>query len=94
MLSINLRGVSTKLNKYIIFTMQTYKEHIQSDIVVIYHGQQLTHCEDEVKSFVKSTSCPRVASYSPFDPIITPHELGHDCCSNCFPCANAMWMNV
>ena len=25
---INLRGVSTKLNKYIIFTMQTYKELI------------------------------------------------------------------
>ena len=26
---INLRGVSTKLNKYVIFTMQTYKELIQ-----------------------------------------------------------------
>ena len=23
---INLRGVSTKLNKYIVFTMQTYKK--------------------------------------------------------------------
>ena len=32
----------------------------QSDIVVIYHGQQLTHCEDEVKSFVKSKSCLRL----------------------------------
>ena len=55
----------------------------QSDIVVIYHGQQLTHCEDEVKSFVKSTSCLRVASYSAFDPNIKPVEPGHDCCSNC-----------
>ena len=26
---INLRGVSTKLNKYIVFTMQTYKELIE-----------------------------------------------------------------
>ena len=42
----------------------------QSDIVVIYHGQQLTHCEDKVKSFVKSQSCLRVASYSVFDPNI------------------------
>ena len=25
---INLRGVSTKLNKYIVFTMQTYKKNI------------------------------------------------------------------
>ena len=55
----------------------------QSDIVVIYHGQQLTHCEDEVKSFVKSTSCLRVASYSAFDPNIKPLEPAHDCCSNC-----------
>ena len=55
----------------------------QSDIVVIYHGQQLTQCEDEVKSFVRSTSCLRVASYSAFDPNIKPVEPGHDCCSNC-----------
>ena len=26
---INLRGVSTKLNKYIVFTMQTYKKLIE-----------------------------------------------------------------
>ena len=29
---INLRGVSTKLNKYIVFTMQTYKK--LSDIII------------------------------------------------------------
>ena len=29
---INLRGVSTKLNKYIVFTMQTYKKLIRSSI--------------------------------------------------------------
>ena len=27
---INLRGVSTKLNKYIVFTMQTYKKLFNS----------------------------------------------------------------
>ena len=27
---INLRGVSTKLNKYIVFTMQTYKKLINA----------------------------------------------------------------
>ena len=27
---INLRGVSTKLNKYIVFTMQTYKKLMMS----------------------------------------------------------------
>ena len=29
---INLRGVSTKLNKYIVFTMQTYKKLINKKL--------------------------------------------------------------
>ena len=32
---INLRGVPTKLNKYIVFTMQTYKKLITDKIVVV-----------------------------------------------------------
>ena len=31
---INLRGVSTKLNKYTVFTMQTYKK-LKTDTVMI-----------------------------------------------------------
>ena len=31
---INLRGVSTKLNKYIVFTMQTYKKLIVTSLFV------------------------------------------------------------
>ena len=41
---INLRGVSTKLNKYIVFTMQTYKKlkavHVSKAGVQIMHGTQ------------------------------------------------------
>ena len=39
---INLRGVSTKLNKYIVFTMQTYKKLINLQVVCLGefpHGQ-------------------------------------------------------
>ena len=32
---MNLRGVSTKLNKYIIFTMQTYKKLIRGVYVIV-----------------------------------------------------------
>ena len=32
---INLRGVSTKLNKYIVFAMQTYKELIKQTILCV-----------------------------------------------------------
>ena len=43
-----------------------------SDIVVIYHGQQLSHCEEDVKSFVRSDDCLREASYRPFDGNVRP----------------------
>ena len=33
---INLRGVSTKLNKYIVFTMQTYKKLNYNYILMTY----------------------------------------------------------
>ena len=36
---INLRGVSTKLNKYIVFTMQTYKK-LRIDMVEISKSLQ------------------------------------------------------
>lgn len=59
------------------------RDRCQSDVVVIYHGQQLTHCEDEVKDFVKSNGCLRVASYKAFDSNIEPLQPGHNCCSYC-----------
>ena len=38
---------------------------LSSYVVVIYHGQQLSHCEDDVKTFVHSDGCLRVVSYGP-----------------------------
>lgn len=54
-----------------------------SDIIVLFYGQQLSHCEDYVCSFLKSTTCYRVASYSSFDPDIAPLLPSHDCCNFC-----------
>ena len=55
----------------------------QADVVVIYHGNQLTHHEDNVKDFVRSNGCLRVASYRPLDKSIKPMLPAHDWCSNC-----------
>ncbi len=55
----------------------------QSDALIIYYGQQVIHCEDEVKTFLNSVGCYRVACLSPFDDQIKPLEPSHDCCSNC-----------
>ena len=45
---INLRGVSTKLNKYIVFTMQTYKKLIIASLFYVtfihsYCPQKVNH---------------------------------------------------
>ena len=51
--------------------------------IIIYHGNQLAHCKNEVKTFVQTDGCYRVAMYQPFDPVIAPMNDGHNCCSNC-----------
>ena len=51
---INLRGVSTKLNKYIVFTMQTYKKlNINVTLLQLVGGLYLlgTHLVDKFWSF-------------------------------------------
>ncbi|CAB4014650.1 ATP-dependent DNA helicase -like [Paramuricea clavata] len=52
-------------------------------IVIIYHGQQVTHCDKDVKEFVNTTGCYRLAAYVPFDPSIQPGAVKHDCCNYC-----------
>ena len=59
------------------------RDGLPSHVLVIYHGQQLSHCEEDVKDFVKSTGCLRVAAYKSFDDSIHPQQPGHSCCSHC-----------
>ena len=59
------------------------RDGLSSDVVVIYHGHQLSHCEDDVKTFVHSDGCLRVASYGPLDPDVQSLKPPHSCCSNC-----------
>ncbi|XP_028412038.1 mediator of RNA polymerase II transcription subunit 34-like [Dendronephthya gigantea] len=51
--------------------------------IIIYHGNQTAHCEDDVKHFVRTEGCYRVASLKPFVPNVVPVEPLHDCCSTC-----------
>lgn len=50
---------------------------------LVYHGQQLSQCEEGIKDFVKSEGCYRVAVYKTFDSSIKPVKPGYDCCSHC-----------
>ena len=46
---INLRGVSTKLNKYIVFTMQTYKKLISFYTIMEAFIHNNKNIRDEVE---------------------------------------------
>lgn len=59
------------------------RDGFPSDVVVYYYGQQLAHCEDDIRSFLKATDCYRIASYKTFDKDIVSLEPAHDCCNLC-----------
>jgi len=55
----------------------------KSHVVVIFHGQQVGHCEQEVKDFVRAKGCFRVAAYKTLDASIQLLEPLRDCCYFC-----------
>ena len=59
------------------------RDGLPAKVLLYYHGQQSTHCEVDVKQFLKSTGCVRVAAYRPLDDTISPLPVLHDCCSMC-----------
>ena len=52
-------------------------------VIIIYHGRQLSHCNSDVKEFVNTNGCYRVAAYRPFDSMVKPGSIKHDCCNFC-----------
>lgn len=63
-----------------------------SHVLIIYHhGQQLSHCEMEIKEFVKTKDCLRVAAYKPLDASIQPQKPAHSCCSFCASSCDCNW---
>ena len=59
------------------------RDSLPSDIVLYYYGQQLAHVEYDVREFLKTEVCYRVASYKSFDPNIASISPPHDCCNIC-----------
>ena len=50
--------------------------------VIIYYGNQTAPCEVDVKKFVRTTKCYRVACLKPVVDDAKPLLPGHDCCSS------------
>lgn len=50
--------------------------------IVIYYGNQLTHCTKSVKDFCKTNGCIRKSLFKDFAAVDSVNPL-HSCCSNC-----------
>ena len=48
------------------------RDRKRAHVVVIYHRQQVGHCEQQIKEFVHTEGCFRVAAYKSLDDIIQP----------------------
>lgn len=59
------------------------RDGLHSHVIVLYQGQQLGPSEQEVKDFVRSDGCLRVAAYKSLDSAIVPLNPPHDCCTYC-----------
>ena len=69
---INLRGVSTKLNKYIVFTMQTYKKLI---LRLIHKGHGYNYVDFRERER-KTESQAVLIGKTPHEHAVTPEDRG------------------
>ncbi|CAB3997519.1 probable Werner syndrome ATP-dependent helicase homolog 1 [Paramuricea clavata] len=59
------------------------RDGLQSDVVIVFYGLQVSHCDDDVRQFVNTTGCYRIAGYVAFDTHITALLPAHLCCNYC-----------
>ena len=62
----------------------------QAHSIIIYHGNQAAHCEDDVKQFIYAEGCYRVANLKPFFPKVMQIDLLMTVAAIAFIIANAM----
>ena len=51
--------------------------------IVVFHGQQLSQCEQPIKEFAKCSSCFRKELYKSLDATVQSVMPLHNCCNNC-----------
>ena len=59
------------------------RDGLSSDILIYYYGQQISHVDEDVREFLKTDDCMRVAAYSIYDQDVVPLHPAHSCCGFC-----------
>lgn len=59
------------------------RDNHPADVILYYYGQQITHCDDAMRNFLKCDGCYRKASYATLDSNVQSLVPAHDCCQFC-----------
>ena len=56
---------------------------LSSNCYTYYYGQQVSHCKDDIRAFLKFDGCLRIGAYLSLDANIIAQKPSHDCCAVC-----------
>lgn len=59
---------------------QAGRDGLPTHVLIVYHGQQLTFGEDDIKEMVKARGCLCVAAYKSLDENVPQQKPGHLLC--------------
>ena len=76
-------GSKNKLGSGSVSLTRAGRDNKPADVILYYYGQQIVHCDEAMRSFLKCGSCYRVASYSSLDSNVVSLVPAHDCCQFC-----------
>ena len=75
-------GPSRSLIDHIQEAGRAGRDGKQAHNIILYHGNQLAHCQKPVKEFVRASGCIRKAIFKEFA-VVTSVVPNYDCCNIC-----------